>query len=263
MTAAQYLKEGENLEHNTSAKTDTSIDEEKQATEALAAVNDIEPLQAQISPLFEKIYTGLSGMSKIVGGNTQPKDINAGMLATFLSIKQTNENDVVIPLQQLNAIVTSHLQYMQSMYDNQKSQLKGLKIAIASLEQKIKKTNEKHKSIESNSKVISERSANILSTVRELTPTITDAEREYFKDIQRFAANSEKLEEKFKDIKNGCQILSQSLNKTKDEMKSSILLTQEQKQNCEALLEGQKQKLVDYESSIQSAVHAMQNLSSK
>ncbi len=263
LTAAQYLNEAENLEPNTLAKKEISTEEEKEANEALAAMEEVTPLRTQIAPLFEQISSGLSGISKVIGGETQPKDINAGALATFLSIKQSNENDIVIPLQQLNALVTSHLQYMQCMYDNQKSQLQGLKNTIASLEQKMNETSKEHKIIESNSKLISERSANILSTVRELTPSITAAEREYFKDIERIAADSEKWEENFKNIHNRSRILTQSLNKAKGELKTKVRLTNEDKEDCEALLEGRKQKIVEYEHSIQRALSAMQKLSTQ
>ena len=263
LTAAQYLNEAENVESNVITKKGINIEERKQANEALAAMEDVQPLQQQITPLLETISNGLSGMSKIVGGNTNPKCINAGSLATFLSIKQSNENDIVVPLQQLNALVTSHVQYMKSMYDNQKSQLQGLKNTIESLQQKMNETNEKCTRIESNSKLISERSADILTTVRELSPSITAAEREYFKDIQRFAANSQKLDEKFNDIQTGCKVLSQGITSVKDGMKKrTTILTQEQKQNCEALLEGQKQMLTEYEVSIQNAIRTMQKLSS-
>ena len=42
----------------------------------------------------------------------------------------------------------------------------------------------------------------------------------------------------------------------------TTILTQEQKQNCEALLEGQKQMLTEYDVSIQNAIRTMQKLSS-
>lgn len=259
LTANQYFNEAKNIESNPLTEAN---EEEKQASEALAAMKEVQPLHQQIAPLFEKISSGLSGMSKIVGGNTQPKDINAGTLAAFLSIKQSNENDIIVPLQQLNAIVSSHVQYMQSMYDNQKSQLEGLKKAIETLEQKVKATNDSCEKNESNSKIISQRSADILITIKELSPRITVAEREYFKDIQRFSANAEKLEEKYMDIQNGCKILSKGLNDARIELKTKALLTEEHKQHCEALLEGQRQKLTECEDSIQTSIRAIQSISS-
>ena len=92
LTAAQYLNEANNSDENTTSAMIAKTDEEREADEALKAMEKVPSLQEQINPLLEKISAGLSGMSKIVGGSTKPQDVTPGTLATFLSTTLVNSS---------------------------------------------------------------------------------------------------------------------------------------------------------------------------
>jgi chromosome segregation ATPase len=250
LTASQYLNEANNSKNETNQSMIVKSDEEKEADEALMAMEKVPILQEEIQPLLGQISSGLSGMSKIVGGSTEPRNATAGTLATFMSTTQSNEQDIILPLRELHALVSSRLPYLRSMRENQTQQLDRLNKMIKTLEARIKLTNEKRVTIENNSKLLSQKSADVLETARELTPTITEAEREYFKDIQRFGVNCGKFEETFSELRDTCKALCQGVESAQAEIKIKTQMTEDQKETCKALLEGQKSKLTESEKAI-------------
>jgi hypothetical protein len=89
MTAALYLIEAKKqLEEVSTTSHSSTIQDSKLA---LREVESVRPLYQEIKPFFDQVSSGLSNMTKIVGGSTQPKEITAGALATFLAIKQASE----------------------------------------------------------------------------------------------------------------------------------------------------------------------------
>jgi len=248
MTAAQYLNEANNAE-----PTNTIIvksDEEKEADEALKALDAIPALHEQIRPFLEQISTGLSGMSKIVGGSTEAKDITPGALATFLSSKQSCEQDIIIPLRDLHALVSSRLSYLRSMQEHQVLQVKRLEDVIQVLNDRTVSMNVKKTTIEKNHKILSQRSADILSTARELTPTVTKEEQQYFQDVKRYEVNCVKWEDILKQLQNRCEKLCQNLEAINRDAQINANLNKKNREMCTAMLEGQELKMKNLESKL-------------
>ena len=250
LTAAQYLSEANNPDNTTDIIVKT--DEQKEVDEALKAVEEIPSLQEEINPLLEKISKGLSGMSKVVGGSTKPHHITPGMLATFLSTKQSNEQDIIVHLRELHLLVTSRLPYLQSIRDHQTLQLSRLDNMINKLEERMALFNERRKAIETNFKLLSQRSTDILCAARDLTPTITEAERAYFRDIQRYETDCTKFEEKLNELRVNCRALKEGVDSIQSDMQMRVELTKEQVDSCYALLEGKEQKMKESEAIIKS-----------
>jgi len=260
MTAALYLNEASNqLAAEISAVTTTHSqpagfpDAIKESDEALKTMESISPLHEQIQPLFAQISKGLSNMSKIVGGTTDPRKITAGGLATFLSTKQSTEQDVIIPIKELNALVSARVQYLDSMRQHQMSQLKQLQNMVSTLQNRVRDTNAKKTAVESNSKMLSDRSAAVLATARELTPNITEAELQYFKDIQRYEVNCGKWEEALEDIRSEYN----NIRSQAEVGGTKIPLSAQQKDLCDTLLEGQGELLRQVGSKIKTMEGAM------
>lgn len=260
MTAALYLNEASNqLAADISAVTTTQSqpagfpDAIKESDEALKAMESMPPLHKQIQPLYAQISKGLSNMSKIVGGSTEPRKITPGGLATFLSTKQSTEQDVIIPIKELHALVSARVQYLDSMRQHQISQLKQLQSMVDTLQKRVKDINAKKAAVESNSKMLSDRSAAVLATARELTPNITEAELQYFKDIQRYDVNCDKWEKTLEDIRGEYNTI-----RSKAEVKGTkIAMSAQQKDLCETLLEGQGELLRQVGSKVKTMEGAM------
>ena len=240
LTAAQYLNEMNNSYNiNEATNLDSKSEEEKESFEAVKAMEQVPPLEEQIKPLIEKISVGLSGMSKIVGAPILPKDITPGMLATFLATKQSSEENIIIHLHELNSIISTRLPFLQSMREHQKLQLERLQDVMSNLQKRIKVTKQKSDAILSNSKLLCQRSSEILTTARELTPSITEAEREHFKDVQRCENDCSKFEEQVKEVRTCCKQISDEPSSIPLQTEIEAGLTQEQKDLCMALLEDQ------------------------
>jgi hypothetical protein len=244
MTAAMYLNEARNQIESEVSNTSEIQDGSKESNEVLSAMESIPPLHELIKPQIEKISNGLSNMTKIVGGSTDPREITPGILATFLSTKQSSEQDIILPLKEMNSLVVSRVKYLRSMKDNQREQLKELKATVQLLQDRMKATSEKMALVQSNTKILSNRSASILETARDLSPSITEAEYLFFKDVKRIAANCDKWDGVIEDIKGQCASLRVDASATSTSSNTTLTnLTPEQKQMCDTLLEGQNEIL--------------------
>lgn len=237
MTAAMYLNEAKNQLDAETPSAANFPEGLRQSSEVLKAMESLPPLSEQIKPHFEKISRGLSSMTKIVGGSTDPRKITPGSLATFLSMKQSSEQDIILPINELNSLVVSRQKYLQSMRDHQLEQLHQLQSTVKLLQDRMKATSAKMGIVKSNTDVLSNRSAGVLAAARDLCPSISDAEYLYFKDIDRFEANCGKWEGVLEDTREQFQLLYEN---------SSLgphTLSAEQRQLCRNLLEGQKEVL--------------------
>ncbi len=254
LTAVQYLNEARsNRESTTEVNARVKSDEEKEADEAVVAIEELPPLHEKISPLLEKISDGLSGMSKMVGGSTEPQNVTPGAVAVFVSTKQTCEQDIIVPLRNLHALISPHIPYLQSLHKHQILQLDRLKGMMQKLEERIGATKKKLLVIDANHNGMSQRSADILVTSRELAPSVTRSEQEYFKDVQRCEANCSKWEQNFTELQARCKVLSQGIKTAQVELKIKAELNDDQKETCRVLLEGQRSLLKKSEMTLREA----------
>mmetsp|Transcript_11840 Transcript_11840/g.22161 ORF Transcript_11840/g.22161 Transcript_11840/m.22161 type:complete len:919 (+) Transcript_11840:122-2878(+) len=233
MTAAMYLIEAKKQLEEVSKTTYSSA--MKDSSLALREVESIKPLYQEIKPLFDQISSGLSNMTKIVGGSTQPKEITAGALATFLAIKQASEENISLPIKEMKSLIESRKNYLQSMRDSQIEQISQLREMMKVLNNRVKANAEKKDVLESNAGLLSQRSAAVLSTVRDLSPSITEAERLYFADIKRYKTKCDKYESTLSE-------LMRQFNALRDDVKQgieNIELSADQVTSCFTLLDGQ------------------------
>ena len=248
VTAALYLNEARNqLDMEKANSLLTLSDEARETDEALKAMLSIPPLHEQIKPHFDKISTGLSSMSKIVGGSTDPRKITPGTLATFLSTKQSSEQNIILPLKELNSLVEARQKYLHTMREHQIEQIDQLKELVMTLKGRMEATIEKKAILEANTKLLSEQSAAVLSTVRDLAPSITESEHQYFKDINRYQVNCDKYESGVEVLRGDCDKLRENLRLGTED----IRLSGDQVNSCQNLLNGQKELLQHVKTEVQ------------
>ena len=254
VTAAMYLaeanrqsssSEGSQQLSKVNAASDDTI---REIESAIKAFERVPSLTESIKPLYEKIMVGLSNMSKIVGGSTQPKNVTPGMVATLLTSKQSAEEEVLLPLKEMNSMIIARLPYLEVIRNQQLSQLEQLNEIVQRVQERIESTSKKRQIVENNSKVLASRVNAVLSTVRDLKPTLSKAEKEYFKDIDRQMVNCTKWDSAIQEIKEKYQDLQ-----TK-EFNTEFSLTDEDKKNCNDLLLGEE----EYLGSVSSRLDQMQ-----
>merc|ERR1712037_698526 len=182
----------EKLQHRSFLDSRMSTRKESSVKTILEAMESIPALHVLISPILENISKGLSGMAMLVGGKTNPRNVTAGTIATFLDMKQKCENDIVLPLHELNDIVARRLFYLREMDKQQKIQFEQLSVLLNHLKEKMEVTSKNTKLAELNMDIIAQRSAGILEATRDLLPTITVAEREYFSQLKHFEVKFKK-----------------------------------------------------------------------
>ena len=164
ITAAQYLHEASVLDASTSlTEPKTNNKAVIESDEALKVMQSMQPLHEQLKPLMTKVVASLSTMGKIVGGQTKPSKANASSIATFISTKEKCEQDIVLPLQEMNELSSNRMNVLKDMHAHQEKQVQQLKNMIDTLRQRMKVTSEKKMIAESNANVLAQRSAAVLA----------------------------------------------------------------------------------------------------
>ena len=239
LTAAQYLHEASKTTNSTilSERTPPLPSSQTGPDEALEAVEAILPMHELMAPLVEEISSGLGSMSKIVGGATRPCDANPGTVATVLETKSMCEREIVLPMKELNQVTTARMKILQEMYTSQLSQIEQLQNLVGILRERIHNTAEKKKVAEANATTLSHRCAAVLSAARDLVPTITEAEHEYFMQLKRYEASCTKWQAGIEKMK------EQSDNVCDSDVTCSIEMKPDQLLLCEQLLQGQGDRL--------------------
>ena len=257
MTAAIYLNEAKNqLDLEKEMPIEIS-DAEKESNAALRAMDSVLPLHEQIKPHFDQISSGLSNMSKIVGGSTNPRDASPGMLATFLTTKQSMEQDIVLPLKKMHALVETRQKYLDTIKDHQLKQLQNLQTMVKKLKDQMQTISKKKIMLESNTQLLSERSAAVLAAARDLSPNITEAEHQFFKDVQRYEASCEKYEAALEEIRAQTSSVGKDI---KNGVKIDVTLTPGQKTLCDQLLDGQHALLQKVKGEVKKMEHKRDKL---
>jgi len=150
--------------------------------------------QTKITPLVTQITKELSSMGRIVGSSTLPSAADASTLATFQTLHSKLEKGLALPLSQLHTQTKEHDKMLREMYKKQKKQLETLKATQEQVVKKLKKNLKMAEVIDTNAKHLAERSANILSSSRELMPKISFAEKEYHSQLKRYSELCDKWE---------------------------------------------------------------------
>lgn len=251
-----YLNEAKHhLESENSTSLSFSDEAPQEANETLKAMESMKPLYELVKPYFEQVSSGVSNMTKIVGGSTNVRDISPGVLATFLSMKQSSEQDIIIPIKELHSLIETRQRYNESMKQQQLEQVQQIKEKLQKLKAVAKSSSEKRRMLESNTQVLSERSAAALSTAREMSPSLTQAEIAYFKEIDRYQTLYQKHESTLDEIKTRCEPLLASSSADFEEIK----IDEDNIKIYEDLLADQKAIL----SSVKEIVHPMKSTTKK
>ena len=175
--------------------------------EALRSLESTPPLLDVVTPLIKKVQSGLSGMGKIVGTETDFKDITPEMLAVSLQIQSRCDSEVVLPLVELKREVKKRRQKLLVMLESQKEQVKDLLATVLKLKEGASSITAQLKVAESNADALSQRAASAFQASQDLLPTITQAEHDYFTDLKRLDVKSSALAEEAaaigKEVKDG------------------------------------------------------------
>lgn len=258
MTAAIFFNE-ENRKSSSSIGKDVSIQESssddsfREVEAIVQALDKVPSLSEQISSLCQQVTTGISNMNKIVGSSTKTHNISPGMVAALLATKQSSEQEIFLPLNQIHALVTSRIPYLETMRQQQLSQIEQLKEVVKNVQERATSTTKKRQLAENNSKVLAARVNAVLSTVRDLTPNLTQAEQEYFKDIDRCAVNVAKWEKSLQEAKDRYQKLQGKA------FLSDITFSDSDTATCDDLLSGEEEVL----NSILTRMNGMENIVNK
>lgn len=241
VTESRYLHEMDNLLQDDTANKappgGVAADASLQRMEALP------PLHESLEHLLKKVSTGLAGMGKIVGSDTKTKDISPEMMAVALSVKERCDKDVVLPLLELKKTVTARREILTTMHKEQLQQLHALKKTVSKVQEKMSIIRTKAETTQENASELAKRSASVLQASRDLTPSITQAEFEYFEQLKRLDMKCQSLEKGFTALDQSITQLRDNMDKGK--LKCRVRLSESMVRNTELLLDGEEKLLTE------------------
>jgi len=171
------------------------------SSKELAVLHETAPLTDIALPLIEKIKTGLLKMRKIVGSATPVDKITPELLAAAAQIKEQADNDVMMPIIELNEYVAARKQDLPKNFNNLVGQLNTLREMQSKVNEGQESIEEKINTINSNADALSKRSASLLQSATDLLPTITQAEYDYFQELQRLNERTKQWHAQLERIK--------------------------------------------------------------
>ena len=177
--------------------------------QALTAVDQTEALSDTIQPLMQDVLKGLGALAQVGGTATSQEDVSPDVLAGFIGIESKCKKEIFLPLLTMNEHVNARKAEFKAENVRRKQQLGALKEMIACLREKQNIIKEKTEIMLQNSKSLADRSTSVLQSSKDLFPTITQAEYDYFQELKR-------LDDKTKSWESNVQILSRKISSLND-----------------------------------------------
>ena len=228
-------------------------------SQALAALDESETLSNVVQPLMRDVINGIGALAQVGGTVTAQEDISPDILAGFVGIERKCKTEIFLPLMEMNEHVTARKAEFKADNQRRKQQLNTLKEMIATLREKQDIIKEKKEIMLENSRSLSGRSASVLQSSKDLFPTITQSEYDYFQELKR-------IDEKAKIWKKQVELLSLKISTMNDAIvvksPDPLNLSPQYLQNAVQLLHASDVLLKKHERSLASGGDNLDELAS-
>lgn len=211
MTETRQIQEMEAMTERQNEKLAITTAPDGSHSKELQVLHDTPALVDIAKPLIDQILNGLGNMGKVVGSSTPVKEVTPDMLAAATRIKEQTDMEVVLPLMELHEHVRARKRDIVVMSNNQMMQLKGILEMTTKLKEGEAAIQEKLEIVGENATFLAERSALVLQTAHDFQPTITQAERNYFQELERLNDRMQQMQEQIKQLKSRSSTLIDSI----------------------------------------------------
>lgn len=208
------------------------------------------PLYEVLEPMLQKISAGVAGMGKYVGSQTPSNQVDPGMLAVALGVKERCDNEVVLPLLELKQTIRARRQVMKVVLVAQMKELSSLKKVIRVMEDRMTGIKEKAQTAQVNAQELAKRSDAVMQASHDLMPTLTQAEYDYFQLLKRLNVMAGSLERAYGELTEKLPLLREKMGDGR--LVCNIDLRAEMKDHAQTLLDEQEKKLGSIEANLQA-----------
>jgi len=154
-------------------------------SQALTALDQTEALTDIVQPLIRDVIKGIGGLTQVGGSDTKQEDVTSDVLAGFIGIENKCKKEIFLPLMTMNEHVSARKKELKMESAKNKELSRAVKEMIAGLREKQNIIKEKTEIMIENSKSLADRSASVLQSSKDLFPSITQAEYDYFQELKR------------------------------------------------------------------------------
>lgn len=178
----------------------------------LSWLHETLPLTDVLKPNFEKVISGLNGLTRIEGSATLLASVSPDQIAGSAEIKERCDKEIIIPIREIRENVKVRRKILSAMYKNQMMQLKSLKEMVSKLRERNDVIKDKAEVVEANAKSLADGSAKVLQAGIDLQPKITQAEYDYFNELKKLDDKSRRWMDDFEQKKAKAHTLQDSFN---------------------------------------------------
>ncbi|KAL7575745.1 hypothetical protein ACA910_003077 [Epithemia clementina (nom. ined.)] len=178
---------------------DSNVQNGRRTSDALgsnAPFHDVAPLQ------IAKVNKGLASLAKLGGTHTRCDEINPEMLAIVAAIQERCENEVVLPVLELAKMVKKRREALQTLIKNQTDQITKLLEVRKEIELRNVRIHEALVAAEANALHLKDRANAAHEACKDLLPTVTEAELEFFHFVELMDARVKIWEANFRELVN-------------------------------------------------------------
>jgi DNA repair exonuclease SbcCD ATPase subunit len=221
------------------------------SSKELQALHDTAPLIEIAQPLMEKAASGLRGLTKIVGSATPVDEITPDLLAAAAQVKEQIDKEVMLPIMELSEHVKARKREIAVMFNNQMVQLAALKDMLATLKKGEASIQEKSEVVSANAESLAKRSASVLQSANDLLPTITQAEFDYFQELERLQERTKHWQEQQERLALIASMLRDSAENGTN--KGTMEIAESQRNNLHDMLKGSDSRMKKYAARLKDA----------
>jgi len=178
----------------------------------LSWLHETLPLADVLKPNFEKVMSGLNGLTRIEGSATLLASVTPDQVAGSAEIKERCDREIMMPIREIRENVKVRRKILTAMYDNQMKQLKSLKEMVSKLRERNDVIKDKAEVVKANAKSLADGSATVLQASIDLQPKLTQAEYDYFNELKKLDDKSRRWMDAFEQMKAQVHTLQDSFN---------------------------------------------------
>ena len=223
----------------------------------MQALEGSKPLAELLEPVFAKLQEGLNGMTRIVGTSTKLEDADAISVAALADVRRRCDQEVSNHMKHIRRLKEERMIELKSIQKRQRAQMAEMVGKLEELKSRIKGSRDKLGSIKIKTGDLGTRCGELLQSARDLRPSLTDADEEFFRHIRRIQVLCKTWESAVETLEG----TETALDLDGSDIDAAIDLVPEEAENCKSLLQGQAATLEGCRKRIEFTKDAVKRLS--
>ncbi len=193
------------------------------------------------APMISEIFNSVASIGKLSGSSKMVRDAGAAEVALLISMKEKIDGARILLLA-LGQKTNEKKNELRKNLEGQQKQLEKIRRASNEIKTRLSEFDARKTALESNSKILASRCAAVLEASRDLAPSMSQAESDYFNQLKRWETQVSQWKESASDVISRSKNMQRSWSK---DTETKVDLSEEEYENCRRLLIGMDNYLLN------------------